>query len=266
MPPDWFLGDETEAQKGLAPGPGQPTPTPLAELEKTLKKIKLPPGFKIERLGQRHPPGPADGVGRQRHALRGTFDKGIVYAVTDQGGKKVGEDVHQGPAHADRRRIPQRQSLRHRYRQASTSIHNAEANLDPRPRRQVVYDDMPPYVPHGWKYLIADEDGWFYIPFGPPCNVCYAPTACRTIPPRRPETGMAELIALGIRNSVGGDVDPRTGHLWFTENARDWISDDLPSDKLNHVSPARRSISAIPTATRATCRTRIRQGASCKDF
>jgi glucose/arabinose dehydrogenase len=54
---------------------------------------------------------------------------------------------------------------------------NAEANLDAAPQPKVVYDDMPPYIPHGWKYLIPDKEGWFYIPFGPPCNVCYAPTS-----------------------------------------------------------------------------------------
>ena len=35
-PPDWFLGDETEAQKGLAPIAGPATPTDAAELEKNL--------------------------------------------------------------------------------------------------------------------------------------------------------------------------------------------------------------------------------------
>ena len=30
---------------------------------------------------------------------------------------------------------------------------NAEANLDKMPEPVVVYDDMPPYVAHGWKYL-----------------------------------------------------------------------------------------------------------------
>src|SRR6476660_6334029 len=44
------------------------------------------------------------------------------------------------------------------------------------------------------------------------------------------------LSVLGVRNSVGGDVDPRTGKYWFTENARDWISDDMPSDKLNMIN------------------------------
>jgi glucose/arabinose dehydrogenase len=51
-----------------------------------------------------------------------------------------------------------------------------------------------------------------------------------------PENGTAQLIAIGIRHSDGGDADPRTGDYWFSENARDWISDDLPSDKLNHVT------------------------------
>src|ERR1700736_80863 len=47
-PDDWFLGDETEAQKGLAPPSGPPTGASDAELAALVKKIKLPPGFKIE--------------------------------------------------------------------------------------------------------------------------------------------------------------------------------------------------------------------------
>ena len=89
--------------------------------------------------------------------------------------------------------------------------------------------------PHGWKYLIFDKDGWLYVPFGPPCNVCLPPTSLSQIAASIRKPAMAELVAIGMRNSVGGDIDPRTGDYWFTENARDWISDDLPSDKLNHV-------------------------------
>ncbi len=112
---------------------------------------------------------------------------------------------------------------------------NAEASLDKMPAPKVVYDDMPPYIPHGWKYLAVDKQGMLYVPFGPPCNECMAPTSTMQIRRVNPNNGTAEIIALGVRNSVGGDVDPRTGDYWFSENARDWISDDLPSDKLNHV-------------------------------
>src|ERR1700744_5163143 len=47
-PADWSLGDETEAQKGLAPPSGPATGASEAELAAMMKKIKLPPGFKIE--------------------------------------------------------------------------------------------------------------------------------------------------------------------------------------------------------------------------
>jgi len=92
------------------------------------------------------------------------------------------------------------------------------------------------YAAHGWKYLAVDKEGWFYIPFGPPFNVGIPPTSVSQIRRVDPKTGNAEVYALGVRNSVGGDVDPRTGKYWFTENARDWVSDDLPSDKLNMIS------------------------------
>src|SRR6516165_4067459 len=113
---------------------------------------------------------------------------------------------------------------------------NPEANLDKMPEPQVVYDDMPPYPAHGWKYLTFDKDGWLYVPFGPPCNICLPPTSVSQIRRVNPANGLAEVVALGVRNSVGGDVDPRTGDYWFTENARDWLGDDVPSDKLNHVT------------------------------
>src|SRR6185437_2653026 len=60
-------------------------------------------------------------------------------------------------------------------------------------------------------------------------NVGIPPTTVSQIRRVDPRTGNAEIWALGVRNSVGCDVDPRTGKYWFTENARDWISDDLPS-------------------------------------
>jgi len=95
---------------------------------------------------------------------------------------------------------------------------------------------MPAYPAHGWKYLVVDKHGWLYVPFGPPCNECLPPTSTSQIRRVNPENGNAEVVAMGVRNSVGGDVDPRTGDYWFSENARDWLSDDKPSDKLNHIT------------------------------
>ena len=233
-PDDWFLGDETQQQKGLAPNPGQPLPTSLADLEKILANIKLPPGFKISVWASNIPQARQMAWGDKGTLFVGTFDKGVVYAVTEQGGKRVVKTFVKGL------RMATGVAFQHGnlYVVDIDKLYeypNAEANLDAAPQAKVVYDDMPPYVPHGWKYLIADKDSWFYIPFGPPCNICYVPPSLSQYRRVNPKDGMAELVAIGIRNSVGGDIDPRTGHLWFTENARDWMSDDIPSDKLNHV-------------------------------
>src|SRR6201990_2414719 len=88
-PDDWFLGDETEAQKGLAPPSGPPTGASDKELADLIKKIKLPPGFKIDVY--------AGGVLQARQMawgdkgtlFVGSFDLGNVYAITDDGGKKT---------------------------------------------------------------------------------------------------------------------------------------------------------------------------------
>jgi len=235
-PPDWFLGDETQQQKGLVPDPGRPTPASAAELEANLKKIELPPGFKISVYAQNVPTARQMAWGDKGTLFVGSrFGSGNVYAIVDQGGKREVKTIIKGLT------VPTGVAFRagSLYVVDVSKIYrydNAEANLDKLGEPKVVYDDMPAYIPHGWKYLVWDKDGKLYVPFGPPCNECLPPTSVSQIRRVDPRNGTAELVALGVRNSVGGDVDPRTGDYWFTENARDWISDDLPSDKLNHVT------------------------------
>ncbi len=200
-----------------------------------IKKIKLPPGFKIEVYAPGVLAARQMAWGDKGTLFVGSFDLGNVYAITDKGGKKEVKTILKGL------NMPTGLAFRNGalYVIAVNKLikyDNAEANLDHLGDGKVVYDDMPSYAAHGWKYLAADKEGWFYVPFGPPFNIGIPPTSVSQIRRVDPQTGNAEIWALGVRNSVGGDVDPRTGKYWFTENARDWISDDLPSDKLNMIS------------------------------
>ena len=234
-PPDWFLGDETEAQKGQAPPSGPPTGASEAELAAMMKKIKLPEGFSIEVYASNVLEARQMALGDKGTLFVGSFSLGNVYAIKDNGGKREvktvlkGLTMPTGLAFLDG-------SLYVVAINKLIKYENAEANLDNLGAGKVVYDDMPSYVPHGWKYIAVDKDGWFYLPFGPPFNIGLPPTSLSQIRRVDPKTGNAEIWALGVRNSVGGDVDPRSGRYWFTENARDWISDDMPSDKLNMIS------------------------------
>ena len=235
-PADWFLGDETESMKGLAPSVGPATPAPMAELQANLAKVKLPPGFKIEVYAQGLPEARQMAWGDNGTLFVGSFNATNVYAVTNgaDGKRQVktilkGLSMPTGLATKDGALYVIAVDKLLRY-------DNAEANLDHMPAPVVAYDDMPPYVAHGWKYLVTDKTGSMYIPFGPPFNVGIPPTSVSQVRRVDPKTGLAEIVALGVRNSVGGDIDPRSGDYWFTENARDWMSDDIPSDKLNHIT------------------------------
>ena len=265
-PDDWFLGDETEAQKGLAPPSGPPTGASDAELAAMMKKIKLPAGFKIEVYASNVLAARQMAWGDKGTLFVGSFGLGNVYAIKDNGGKKEVKTILKGL------NMPTGLAFRDGalYVIAVDKLikyDNAEANLDNLGDGKVVYDDMPSYAAHGWKYIAVDKEGWFYMPFGPPFNIGIPPTSVSQIRRVDPKTGNAEIYALGVRNSVGGDVDPRTGKYWFTENARDWISDDHAERQAQHDQRRSASISAIPIATRAIMPDpKFAMGHKCSEF
>lgn len=91
---------------------------------------------------------------------------------------------------------------------------------------------------HGLRHLGVGPDNMLYVSFGVPCNICLPPSDLTGVIRRYALDGTddGKVYARGIRNSVGFDFHPRSGELWFTDNGRDWLGDDLPSDELNRVT------------------------------
>jgi glucose/arabinose dehydrogenase len=114
-----------------------------------------------------------------------------------------------------------------------------ENTLDAPPQPVVVYDGLPGRRNHTWKYLGFGPDGKLYVPIGAPCNVCEELEEPRfsTIMRMNADGTNLEIFAHGVRNSVGFDWHPVTRELWFTDNGRDEMGDDVPNDELN-VAPA----------------------------
>src|SRR3954469_19660001 len=164
-PDDWFLGDETEAQKGLAPPSGPPTGASEAELASMMKKIKLPAGFNIEVYAPGVLAARQMAWGDKGTMFVGSFGLGNVYAIVDNGGKKEvktilkGLNMPTGLAFRDGALYVIAVDKLLRY-------DDIENKLDNPGEGKVVYDDMPSYAAHGWKYIAVDKEGWFYIPFG----------------------------------------------------------------------------------------------------
>lgn len=95
---------------------------------------------------------------------------------------------------------------------------------------------FPTDTHHGWKFIRFGPDGKLYVPVGAPCNICDMGTEYGRIY-RVDVNGTAkDIVAEGVRNTVGFDWDPASKDLWFTENGRDWLGDDTPPDEINHLT------------------------------
>lgn len=105
------------------------------------------------------------------------------------------------------------------------------------PPAPVVVDDTVPTA-HGPKTLRLGPDDKLYAKVGAPCNVCENNDPFATIVRMNPDGTGIEVFARGIRNAVGFDWHPLTGELWFTNNGRDNLGDDLPPETLNHAPVA----------------------------
>lgn len=114
-----------------------------------------------------------------------------------------------------------------------------ERDLSRPPKPVVVTDKLPRDRHHGWKFIAFGPDGKLYVPVGAPCNICESdPQRYANIMRMNADGSGLETFATGIRNTVGFDWQPGSGDLWFTDNGRDTLGDDVPPDELNHAPRA----------------------------
>src|SRR5207247_10884821 len=104
-----------------------------------------------------------------------------------------------------------------------SKIEKIEDNLDNPPKPVVIYDDLPKDEPHGWKFLTVGPDNKLYFQVGAPCNICMPPDTHAQFRRINLDGSGMEVVARGIRMTVGLDCHPVTKALWFTEDLCDWL-------------------------------------------
>lgn len=200
-----------------------------------LDKIKLPAGFSIDVYAEvenaRSMAMSPSGV-----IYVGNKDKDKVYAIKDTNGdfkadKKwvlaSGLNMPNGVAFKDGDLYIAEVSK-------ISKITGVESKLDNPPALTTVKDDYPKETHHGWKYVAFGPDGKLYVPVGAPCNICESKDEVyASITRINPDGSGREIFAKGVRNSVGFTWHPETKELWFTDNGRDMLGDDVPSCELN---------------------------------
>jgi len=202
-----------------------------------LHTIKLPPGFTISVYASNVPNARSMALSPSGTLFVGTRTAGNVYALADRNQDNKADEVItlvQGL------NMPNGVAFRDGalYVAAVNRVlrfDDIESRLDSPPQPVVINGSLPRDRHHGWKFIGFGPDGMLYVPVGAPCNVCerederYA-----SILRMKPDGTGLEVFARGVRNTVGFDWHPQTQDLWFTDNGRDMLGDDVPPDELNH--------------------------------
>jgi glucose/arabinose dehydrogenase len=212
----------------VAGSPGQ------AQEAGRLESIRLPEGFAIGLYAR-------DVEGARSLTLSpsgvvyvGTRREGRVYALVDEDGDGAAERVTT---------VARGLSLPNGVAWRDGSLYVAEPHrvirfdgIDGRlddPPAPVLVATLPRSQQHHWRYIAFGPDDRLYVGLGAPCNVCDPGDPLAGIGRMDPDGSSFETFASGVRNTVGFDWHPETADLWFTDNGRDRLGDDLPSDELN---------------------------------
>jgi len=199
--------------------------------------LQAPPGLRIAVWAE-VPNARSLTLGAQGTVFVGTRTDGRVFALRDVDGDGRAErrwtllkglDMPNGVAFRDG-------ALYVAESGAVWRLEDIEQRLDAPPSPELVRK-LEAYRHHGWRYIAFGPDDRLYVSLGAPCNVC-DPGDRGAIWRMRPDGSDFEPYALGVRNSVGLTFAPDSGELWFTDNGRDWLGDDLPPDELNHADAA----------------------------
>ncbi len=206
-----------------------------------LGEIRLPPGFAISLFADNVEGARSMCLGEKGTLFVSTREPGKVYALVDHNRDNRVDEVVTIAAGLN---MPNGVAFREGALYVAEvsrvlRFDGIEGRLKNPPAPVVVRDDFPTDQHHGWKFIRFGPDGMLYIPIGAPCNICErGDERYASIMRMRPDGAGIEVFARGVRNTVGFDWHPATRELWFTDNGRDWMGDDLPPDELNR-APAK---------------------------
>jgi len=224
---------DTEAAKKLAPVAPPPVPTAADKLP--LDKLKAKAGFKVEVYAAGVPNARSLKLGPKGTVFVSSRLQDKIHAIVEKDGKREIKVVASG-LHRPNGIVVHKGTLYIAELSQISKIENIEDNLDNPPKPTVILADLPKDEAHGWKYLTVGPDEKLYFHIGAPCNICMPPERHSKIYRVGLDGKDLEVYASGVRHIVGMDWHPTLHQLYFSENARDWLSEDMPQDKLNRVT------------------------------
>ena len=226
-----------------------------AAIRENLKRVKMPEGFKIE-LFAIVPDARHMAVAPSTNMLFVGTRKTSVYAVTDRNSDGVADEVKSfAPGLnfkvpngvcwtkdgflivAEHNRVLNFPAAEFFYEGPDVAVIEVQAQGKLIPPEEESYN-------HGARTCRVGDDGQLYITLGQPFNVqpkdkvaLYEQIGIGGMVRMNPFDGSKkEVVARGVRNSVGMDINPKDKTVWFTDNQTDGMGDDTPPGELNRIT------------------------------
>ncbi|TDS15078.1 glucose/arabinose dehydrogenase [Maribacter caenipelagi] len=218
------------------------TEVELDSTDLALLDLNLPEGFEIKVYARGVDGARSMAMGDDGTLFVGTRTENNVYAIQDTNGDFKADNIMV----LDTMEVPNGIAMRNGdlYVAQVGSLWkypNIEDQIGGEVNKELIYDDFPTEFHHGWKYIAFGPDDKLYVPVGAPCNICNRTDEDErfgTISRMDPDGSNREIYARGVRNSVGFTWHPDTKQMWFTDNGRDMLGDDIPPCELNTVTEA----------------------------
>ncbi|AKD02230.1 sorbosone dehydrogenase family protein [Pontibacter korlensis] len=212
---------------------------PSGPIDESLQRIKLPEGFRIDYYAQDVENARSMAMSETGVLFVGTRSNDKVFAVVDENRDGKADEVveiasglnspngvayHNGDLYvAEINRVLKFPNILQTFRDKA--------------KFEVVNDQFPSDAHHGWKYIAFGPDDKLYVPVGAPCNICKSEKPIyATITRMNADGSGLEIYAEGVRNTVGFDWHPESKNLYFTDNGRDMLGDNMPPDELNRAT------------------------------
>lgn len=235
----WACSSTPKAEETPSSPEAEEEPGIAEESGLQLDKLVMPEGFKISVFARVNN-ARSLAIGDEGTIFVGNRGGDKVYAIRDTNGDQVADERY---VIASGMRMPNGVAFKDGTLYIAEvsklwKIENVESTLN-NPNPVLIRDDYPTDGHHGWKYIAFGPDGKLYVPVGAPCNICESKDPIYASITRLNADGTdREVFVSGVRNTVGFTWHPVTGEMWFTDNGRDMISDDMPNCELNRVTKA----------------------------
>ncbi|UOM36287.1 PQQ-dependent sugar dehydrogenase [Acuticoccus sp. I52.16.1] len=223
---------ETPGAQRLAPLSSPPFATEEADLP--LAKIVVPDGFEVEVYAAGIKDARTVRVG-ENAVFVSNWQGNKIWVITEENGERTAEVLYDGldwpngiALHDGTLYVAEHKTI--------SKVDAIESHLKDPPPLETIYDDLGDPRPHGWRFLDVGPDDKLYVSNSAPCNICMLDEGFGEIRKINLDGSGAEPVLRGMRNTVGFDFHPGNGHLYFTDNNRDWLSEDLPNGELNRMT------------------------------